>query len=97
MKKVFAMILVLSMMLCAVASAEGTLTTTYNGSYDILGMSKDGLVLTWNAMEKGKKKTRYCGVWAVTQLPGLTVTRKAGTDFFDAGEGGQTLFEDSFG
>ena len=51
----------------------------------------------WRKGEKGKKKTRYRGVWAVTQLPGLTVTYKAGTDFFDAGEGGQTLFEDSFG
>ena len=79
------------------AFAEGELTTTYNGSYDILGMTEDGLVLIWNAKEKGKKKTCYRGVWAVTQLPGLTVTYKAGTDFFDAGEGGQTLFEDSFG
>ena len=79
------------------AFAEGGLTTTYNGSYDILGMTEDGLVLIWNAKEKGKKKTRYRGVWAVTQLPGLTVTYKAGTDFFDTGEGGQTLFEDSFG
>ena len=79
------------------AFAEGGLTTTYNGSYDILGMTEDGLVLIWNAKEKGKKKTRYRGVWAVTQLPGLTVTYKAGTDFFDAGEGGQTLFEESFG
>ena len=60
-------------------------------------MSKDGLVLTWNAKEKGKKKTPYRGVWAVTQLPGLTVPRKAGTDFFDAGKSRKTVFEESVG
>jgi len=79
------------------AFAEGELTTTYNGSYDVLGMTEDGLVLIWNAKEKGKKKTRYRGVWAVTQLPGLTVTRKAGTDFFDAGKSRKTVFEESVG
>lgn len=79
------------------AFAEGELTTTYNGSYDVLGMTEEGLVLTWNAKEKGKKKTRYRGVWAVTQLPGLTVTRKAGTDFFDAGKSRKTVFEESVG
>ena len=40
------------------AFAEGGLTTTYNGSYDILGMTEDGLVLIWNAKEKGKKLGR---------------------------------------
>lgn len=39
------------------AFAEGELTTTYNGSYDVLGMTEDGLVLIWNAKEKGKENT----------------------------------------
>ena len=63
------------------AFAEGELTTTYNGSYDVLGMTEDGLVLIWNAKEKGKKKTRYRGVWAVAATAGADGHLQSGNGF----------------
>lgn len=83
------------------AAAEGTIHSRYNGSYDYLGMSADGLIAAWNAKEKGKNKTRYQGVWALEIYPlageALTVEYKAGSDFFDNEEGEFTYWEVTVG
>lgn len=83
------------------AAAEGTINSRYSGSYDYLGMTEDGLIVNWNAREKGKNKTHYQGVWSLElsslESESLIIERKAGDNFFDAEDGGCTYLEPSAG
>lgn len=80
------------------AYAEGAMHTEYNGSYDCLGMTDEGLIVTWTVKEKGNKKNTYKGVWALNNdMDGLFIMAKGGINFFDAQEGAPTAFTESFG
>ena len=83
------------------AAAEGTISSRYDGSYDYLGMTADGLIAVWNAKEKGKNKTRYQGVWAMEPDPmtgaSLLIEQKAGRNLFDSADGAVTYWEQSVG
>lgn len=80
------------------AFAEGAGSIVYQGSYDCLGITEDGLVVTWTVREKGNKKNRHSGVWALQPDFGeLAILSKAGTNYFDMPEGEAAGFQETFG
>lgn len=80
------------------AFAEGAGAIVYQGSYDCLGVTEDGLVVTWTVKEKGNKKNRHSGVWAIQpDFENISILSKAGTNYFDMPEGEAASFSESFG
>lgn len=80
------------------AFAEGAGAIVYQGSYDCLGITEEGLVVTWTVKEKGNKKNRHSGVWAIQpDFENISILSKAGTNYFDMPEGEAASFSESFG